>query len=292
MIDAASLPNALNEQRFFGVSSQAAARFQRIEIPKQANFIWFTAIGPGGGGGRPTAAAATSGAGGGGSGGVVHGVFMARDLPKTLYALVYTGGLGATANGTNGGSAGLATWINTTPATVTQDTLLYAVGGGGGAAAGTGGSAGSAGPIANMRLASLAIWLNATAGQAGGAGSTTNGTEINVATSCFCSAGAGGGGSSGGAGGNQISNSVLYPTISGGANGGGGNGGVGASGIFLPRPFVCIGGAGGGGSTGANGGAGGSAGGYGAGGGGGGNGPTTSGNGGNGGDGLVIMRWW
>lgn len=285
MIDAASLPNALNEQRFFGVSSQASAFFQRIETPKQANFVWFTAIGPGGGGGRPTAGAGTTGAGGGGSGAVTHAVFMARDLPKTLYALVYTGGLGATANGTNGGGAGLSTWVTTNNSLATQDALVYAIGGGGGTAAGGGGIAGTASGIGSMRLASLALWLNATAGQAGAGGTISAGNSVQICVSNFCSAGAGGGGSaSDNNGGGQTSSSVLYPSIPASV--------VGQSGFIVQRPFICIGGAGGGGTTGATGNPGGNGGGYGSGGGGGGNGVTTSGNGGDGGAGLVIMRWW
>lgn len=289
MIDAphfSPLPNEIWIPGWAPANSLTA--FKKLHIPKAANMLWFTAIGAGGSGGMPGVGAAAVGAGGGQAGGVTHLIVSASVLPKVLYVLAGVGAVGATSPGA--GVFGTITYLSCQPLTNDEDCICRADGGQYGAGTGAGGSTGVAASIANMDMATQGTWI-ASAGQAGGAGTTTNGTAIAVATSLFISAGAGGGGSSGGTGGNQTSASALYPTISGGATGDN----PGGNGIILNRPLICIGGAGGGGINGAGSGAnrGGNGGGYGSGGGGGGNAASgVSGNGGNGAPGLLIMRWW
>lgn len=287
MIDAFDLPANTRQITYVGDAIVGLPPIT-IQVPKAAQFVFFTIIGGGGGGARPTAGAAASGGGGGGVGGVTHGLFMAKELPPELYGYISRRGAGGTTNGSAGGN-GLGVRLAAVSGTSTpnaRDILLFANGGGGGAAAGTAGSAGAAATAAGMMLSTYALWVNATAGQAGGAGATGTGGNVSIAVSNFCSAGAGGGGSSAGNGGGQISSSVLYPSMGSSATNG-------RWGYIVQRPFICIGGDGGRGfSDGTAGGIGGNGAYIGAGGGGGGNGTTTSGNGGDGGSGAIIMRWW
>lgn len=287
MIDARHLVGP-NEIWFTGWASNNTSEWRPIYIPKEANFLYFRIIAGGGGGARPNAAAATSGGGGGGASGVTHITMPASILPKVIYASIGLGGLGATANNTAGAN-GIASYLSCMPSTNDEDVIILASPGNGGAAAGTAGTAGAIAAIANMDMATHGIWY-AIAGVAGAAGAATNGSAVTAIVSTFITGGAGGGGSSAGTGGNITSASGLYPTLSGGASGDN----PGANGIWMPRPFICLGGAGGGGiaaaGTGAN--RGGNGGGFGSGGGGGGNATTTSGNGGNGAPGQLLMRWW
>jgi hypothetical protein len=287
VIDAFGIPNAPRQLVYVGGRS-ANLMPLTIQIPKEAQFVWFTVIGAGGGGARPTAGAAASGGGGGASGGVTHGLFMATDLPRVLYPGIQNISVGGTSNGSNGNS-GATTFISIVPSIspAARDTLLVARGGSGGQASGAGGTAASAAPIGDMSLATLALWLNTVAGQAGGAGAIGNGANVNIVVSNFCSGGGGGAGSNvaSSTGGRQVSSSALYPSLAASASDG-------LGGYIVQCPFICIGGCGGGGTSGATGFNGGNAAYIGAGGGGGGNGVTTSGNGGTGGAGAIIMRWW
>ena len=285
--DAKHLPGAPNELWIPGFSNSTTTGWQPIAVPLGAQMLYFRIIAGGGGGARPNAAAATAGGGGGGCSSVTSILIPANVLPKTLYCCIGLGGTGATANNT-AGTDGTASYLSCVPSANDEDVIIYANSGRGGAAAGTAGPAGAIAAIASMDMATHGVWY-AAVGLAGGAGATTNGTAISVANSLFISPGAGGGGSSAGTGGDQTSGSGLYPTISGGASGNN----PGNHGIWLPRPFICIGGAGGGGINGSGGSnTGGDGGGFGSGGGGGGNGTSNSGNGGNGAPGLLIMRWW
>lgn len=288
MIDAFDLPAKTRQITYVGTEVSGLPPIN-IQVPKDARFVFFTIIGGGGGGGRPTAGAAASGAGGGGVGGITRGLFMAKELPPELYGYISRRGAGATTNGGVGGN-GLGVRLAAVAGTSqpnAQDILLFANGGGGGRESGVAGSAGAAATAAGMMLSTSALWVNATAGQSGGAGAIGNGADVAIAASNFCSAGAGGAGSNvaSSTGGRQVSSSVLYPSLAASASDG-------LAGYIIQRPFICIGGCGGGGTSGATGFNGGNAAYIGAGGGGGGNGVTTSGNGGDGGSGAIIMRWW
>lgn len=285
MIDIGHLPAKIRQKIYVGTEVSGTPPIQ-IDIPLEATFVFFSVIGGGGGGGRPNPAAATSGGGGGGAGPVTHGLFLAKELPRKLYANISRRGAGATTSNTNGGN-GLGTYLSAIYSTTpnARDVFLMSRGGSGGNAAGGGGAGGAASTIADMALASSALWVVSGVGQAGANSSATNGGSISIATSTFCSGGAAGGGSTGGNGGGQTSASALYPSLPTSA-------GAGLSGYIIERPFICIGGCGGRGTNGATGSAGGNGAYIGAGGGGGGNGTTTSGNGGNGGSGAIIMRWW
>ena len=274
-----------------GWATDTTTQWRCLPMPRGASFVQFTIIAGGGGGARQTNGNTTGGAGGGTSG-VTFITIPKTHLPAQIYATIGAGGLGSTSSGV-AGATGTASYLSCVPSTNDEDVVIYANGGGGGSA-GTAGAAGAIAVIASMDMATLGTW-QAFAGQAGGAGTTLSGNDVNIAVSLFMSAGAAGGGaggaSTGNFGGDQVSSSELYPSLVAPNP----PGGVGPDGIFINRPFLSIGGCGGGGSTasgGGVGGPGGNGGGYGSGGGGGGAGSTTSGNGGNGAPGLLIMRWW
>lgn len=265
-------------------------------IPAGVTQFYMEVIGGGGGGGagrRGAAGSARGGAGGGGSGGRSWGYIRKSDLGSatTLDITIGAGGAGGaaqTANDTNGstGSAGGSTSIAiTSGATLMQATAGAANNAGTTTAGGAGGSIGGSQDIGNQ---------GGTGGLGAGAG---NG---NQNTTTYAGGVPGGGGGGGGIStGNAIDNGgtggIVRSTILTGAAGGASPGGAGVNGTASP---VVVG-PGGGGSGGASSitgvaGSGGVGGNYGAGGGGGGaslNG-NNSGAGGNGAQGVAVIICW
>lgn len=263
-------------------------------VPPNASFLYFFLVGAGGGGGRGLAAAASAGGGGGGSGAMTNALIPTMLLPSQLTVSVSSGGLGATADNTNGQVASDTRVFLYAPPSGSVDKgnlFLVASSGGGGAA---GGGAGSAGAVLTGFTAiwySLSNW-NSQVGVVGGTGQAAAGNAVVVNALLPITGGGGGGGSTTGGLGGGVTAQAGYrqiPAITGGAAGGAGNGGAGNAGVGVPRPWSGCGGVGGGGSTTLAGGAGGNAGWYGCGGGGGGCGLTASGNGGNGGPGYCLI---
>ena len=262
------------------------------QVPQNSTFLYVMLVGGGSGGGRASAGATTSGAGGGGSGAITKGILLTALLPKTLLVQVGRGGVGATANGTNGtagGSTGIFGYALPTGAVAVGNVILTALGGGAGGSLGLGGAAGAAFTTASGRWAgALANWTSQV-GIVGGAGATGAGVAVAVLASLPITGGGGGSGSTTAAIGGGITAQAGYtqiPAILGGASGGG----AGNNGMGVNRPWSGCGGTGGGSIAGAGtGGNGGHAGWYGCGGGGGGNAQTTSGNGGNGGSGYALI---
>lgn len=254
--------------------------------PSGAQAVEVICIGAGGGGasGRRSAANTTrAGGGGGGSGGLSRFIFEASALGATETVTVGTGGAGGAAR--------------------TTDTTDGAVGTGGGLSSfgvwlqATGGGGGQAGTGNTCPGGTAGTGLTSDGAAGGTGGTTTTGTSGSQAR---FSAGAGGGGhgiSSANNAGGGLNAGGAQPTFYAGTVAGGTagavNGGAGGAGNALGSGLPGTGGGGGGGGNpaGGVGGTGGAGGNYGAGGGGGGaslNG-SNSGAGGAGSGGLVVV---
>jgi hypothetical protein len=287
---------------FTGEKGALTSGFKAWMKPPGCKWIYILAVGAGGGGGRTSSAQTTTvGGGGGGSGSITRALFPAQMFPDIIYVRPGTGGVGATAQNTAGGT-GFNSYISIAPDITAQNVIFIFSPGGGGSASTTGGTGGA------ITVASSGIWINAgiftsVAGQAGSAGASlanTSGANVTyTGTGLFVSGGAGGGNGTGAGG--DITGSGPMPTISGGVGGGGGNAGRGRPGfndglLISPGlrtfPMLFSGGSGGGGGSSGNDGQFGGAGAYGSGGGGGGATraeSAASGNGGDGGDALIMI---
>ena len=285
--------------------------FQVWQKPHNAKFIHFFVLGSGsggGGGGQGPSATARRGGGSGAGGGHVNALFLANQLPDTLFINVGTGGAGGVglASGT-GGSAGALTYVMIYPDTaftatnvVLQSGDAAATGAGGGSGTGSAGVGstvwtGVGSIIWQMPLAiSYAGW-NGVLGQ-------TTAPPDNTLISGVTTGGGVGAGMNGATpqNGGSIIGFGTVPTINGGTttstltiHGSGGYMSTNPNSVGTTyQQLIFTGGAGGASSNLAAGGAGGN-GAFGCGGGGGGAGFTNLGGaGGRGGDGLVIITTW
>jgi len=299
MIDYFHIPNNLNHQVFFTAGDQNT--WHTWTKPRNAKFIFMTAIGGGGGGGSTTTGQVRGG-GGGGSSSISRLMVPANLIPDTLYISVGSGGIGGSTTGAAGQSGGIS-YISIIPSTgtpVAANVILAsgAVGAAGGTAGsgtdGTGGAGGTVFTSTNGILVSLGLFQS-VAGVQGANGSTGVGANITALASIPLTSGAAGAGRSvsSSAGGSIIGVGDIVPTISGGTAGA--NNGVAGfitirpnEMVSQPEPFISTGGSGGGSNTSGNGGNGGD-GQIGSGGGGAGSGSTGIASGGRGGDGVVII---
>lgn len=278
-------------------------------IPREANFISFTLVGPGGGGaGGVTGAITTSrrGGGGGGAGATTCSIFPSKVLPSTIFLYLPGGGSGGAAN-TSGTTSQAANVLTTVPISTTINVatlLVTAAAGALGNVSGAGGAGGAASTTTGYN--GLAIGRNSIAGATGSASGTAAATTNNTLTA-IVQGGCGGGSTNLGtafAGGalttgnvNNIFATSLTTSVISAA--GAINGGAGANGFdnFLNSkfniseyPFISTCGGGGGSIDSGTGGAGGFSG-LGSGGSGGGAG-TTGGRGGDGGASFCLIKWW
>jgi len=281
------------------------------QLPKGITMVNILAIGAGGGGGGGfTRTASPAQAGGGGGGGATGGVNRVM-IPKifltdSLIVSVGSGGSGGAGGnpavaGTAGGATSVAVNDSGTVGNAQTYLIIGASGGGGGnqataAAGGTGGSTTSTASAANINAKAALGEFVGRAGIAGGDGNATTNPLAGVYGTAVIplSPGRGGGGINAAnpgtsANGGSISGRGFVQDVAGGVA----PGGNGQNGMFMMKPFVCLGGTGGAShnaSDGGNGGAGGP--GCGGGGGGAGTSPRPGGTGGRGGDGLVIITCW
>jgi hypothetical protein len=258
---------------------QGSARIGSVAIPKSANFVYATIIGPGGNGGVGQSAAPGGGGGGGGSGGVGRALIPASVFNGVLY---YKVGSGGTAEAS-------AIFMNSDISINAGALITSNQGSAGGAGAAGGGAAGATAAAGSTLWPSLGLVLvGPTAGGAGGANTGTVGATVTTNFLPTTTGGAGGGGCTAAlnaAGGPVTYTSVYVYTLAGGVV----LGGAGNNGWIINNTMSGFGGSGGGSNFAGVGGAGGR-GAIGCGGGGGGAG-TTGGAGGIGGNGQ-IMLWW
>jgi len=279
MFDFSHLPQNATISEFIGPEISAWNK------PPNATFVFMMCIGAGGNGGVGNAISTGGGGGGGGSGGITQALFLASNLPNTLYVI----------------ERKLSTPPNifisnypSTESTAIANIFIIANSGnagnaGGGSSGGLPGSGGGSATVSSdMRLAAHALFLNTQAGRAGIAGSTTTASSQSIGSTIPILGGCGGSGNSNTGGGFTTDIPLLVPSISGGNPGGGPAG----NGLFINRPFLSVGGMGGGGASSIPGGKGGTAPGYGAGGGGGGAGATTTSEGGPGGPAYACIIAW
>jgi len=308
MIDYFNIATNIDTQVFFatgiGSGSNASGSWQTWTKPRNASFVFITAIGGGGGGGGAfTSASIRNGGGGGGAAAISKGIFPASLIPDILYVRVGTGGNGsAGANNGVSGATGKLSYVCVQPTSSNLDSDirnanilllsgLFFAQAGGNASTGIGGSGGTGGAAASVNalpLFSLGIiqGFTGTDGTAGSIGSAAVNNVIprNITT--------GGGGGAGGAalasvdGGSIVSQSIS-PTIGSRAAGFTALQPSGLVSNKYPMQFT----GGGGGNTNTNVGGPGGPGSYGSGGGGGTPDLVSGSNnpGGRGGDGLVII---
>lgn len=278
--------------------------FQKWNKPRGASMVYMNTVAGGGGGGGGFSGTSAGGGGGGACSGSVRFLCPAVFLPDTMYVQVGAGGKGGAADAA--GTAGLNSYILTSPTAVLPNIVCYSgVNAPGGGAAGTGAAGGTGGSVPTVAVIqpinNLGIWFGIVGivGAAGGA-PNANGTSVSAWGTRVHSAGAGGGGvtSTDRNGGDQNVSAILdmanqgyYPSVTGSVAIGGRSGAInGGGGVNRLLPFFNSGGSGGATLDAGTGGIGGK-GGYGCGGGGGG-GSTTGGAGGDGGDGLVVIISW
>ena len=219
--------------------SQVGHATGSVAVPSGVKAVYVRVIGaggPGGGGAWATSGASASGGGGGAGGGCAQHLFLASDLPSTIYYQAATGGSGGAAgaaagdNGSDGNGnaqAGIS-WIGSS-ATTNTNGPWYLIGGQGGS--GQGGQVGAA---------------TTGGGSAVGGSNPPAFTSMNGGTGTTGGFGAQPGGVQGGVGSGSASGSPDPYNCAGGGGGGAGNGTVaGAGGIGLSGP----GGAGAGGSV-------------------------------------------
>lgn len=298
MFDFSHLPNNASLWEFpyqgsFGAPAGISTNMP-WEKPSYARFILIMAIGGGGGGsggGVGTAGTSRSGGGGGGSGALTVALYLAKDIPSSIYVTFGTS-TGQGADG-DGGSAGASVRCGSYRGSAIAARYIWSDGGVGGSTINPGNGA-PATTAANATMLSHALFWTSVAGRAGTF--ATNGLPSNtsIGTASPILGGAGGGGVLTGAptvfNGAGFTSEIpaIMPSIDGGLASSALNA---SSGVRLP--FVSVGGAGGGANNNGPGGRGGNGVGYGAGGGGGGAGVT--GQGGRGGDGgpayACIIAW-
>lgn len=259
-------------------------KFQVWRKPRGCALVEVLCI-AGGGGGGGGANSATAGGGGGGAGAVSHYLFLAADLPDTLYIWVGRPGPGGAA-GVSGGIGGFSLVLSSPDATAAGARFCWAnTGGAGGGTSGTAGTGGVVAVATDTPLGQIALFQRFYGGQAGAAGAT--GAQPTAVTPDGLTVGGGGGSGNGAFDGGDIAAIGPIPKIPGGVYPGGNGGALIQQ---LPIHGMFFGGTGGasGDPAGVVGGAGGN-GGYGCGGGGGGASSAGGGAGGMGGPGLVIM---
>lgn len=264
--------------------------------PRNCKYIYIYLLGGGGGGGRGVGGlsnANRSGGGGGGSSAFSTGLYLANQIPDTLYIRVGTGGFGgglARAGGTVDGSL---SYVSVAPNTTSINILLQsgdvAPTGGSLATAGTAGVVWSGAILSNLGLVTIEAGQNGASGAAGLVGNSITPTTTTTGGA------SGGGASSAGVsfGGGSILSQGYFVGVPGGSLNNEGGGGYSSSipslNTSVYQPFLFTGGSGGGANSGGGGARGGSAS-YGSGGGGGGAGALSSGGfGGDGGDGICVI---
>lgn len=227
MIDYFNIATNIDTQVFFatgistGASTITSGSWQTWTKPRNATFVFITAIGGGGGGGGAFSDGVNfNGGGGGGSAAIAKGVFPANLIPDVLYIKVGEGGAGS-AGGGNGisGNPGQLSFVcvqSTSSYTDTQirnSNILLLSGifpaqAGANAGLGAGGSGGSGGANVSENsfpLFSLGI-VQGFAGTAGTNGGTGTGAVAAITPTTITT---GGGGGAGGAAAANVAGGII-----------------------------------------------------------------------------------
>jgi hypothetical protein len=242
MIDYFNIATNIDTQVFFatgistGSSTVTSGSWQTWTKPRNATFVFITAIGGGGGGGCAFNDGVNfNGGGGGGSAAIAKGIFPANLIPDVLYIKVGEGGAGS-AGGGNGisGNPGQLSYICVQPTSSYDDTqirnsnilLLSGISPatvGANASSGGGGSGGSGG--ANVSENSLPLFslgiVQGFAGTTGTNGGTGTGAITAITPTTITTGGGGGAGGASGATvlGGLINSQSIVPQISSNSSG-------------------------------------------------------------------------
>ena len=229
MIDYFNIATNIDTQVFFatgistGSSTVTSGSWQTWTKPRNATFVFITAIGGGGGGGCAfTDGVKFNGGGGGGSAAIAKGVFPANLIPDVLYIKVGKGGAGSAGGGNNiSGNPGQLSYVCVQPTSSYDDNqirnsnilLLSGIfpaqaGAGANAGLGAGGGGGSGGaPVSqnSYPLFSLGI-VQGFDGTAGTNGGTGPGAVASITPTTITT---GGGGGAGGASGTTVLGGLI-----------------------------------------------------------------------------------
>jgi hypothetical protein len=260
--------------------------------PPNCRLVFMLVIGSGGGGSGGVTGGSVAGGRGGGSGGITQALYLASDIPNTLYVRMpdgATGGSAGSPGGSGGGGANPSVRNTATLPASPLNVLIIASG----AFGGTTSSPGTGGPAATTTDApylSKSIYFASAAGNSGGSSSSgSSGTDRSIGTTSPILGGCGGGGKTatlaffGGTFSSEIP--LIVPSIPQSVQGINGSQGY-------RLPFLFLGGCGGFSSNISNGGDGGHACAFGGGGGAGGSANTLGGSGGNGGPAYICIIAW
>ena len=223
MLDFSHTPQGADVQRFVGPrDANSSFVWQRPRGVSMAHIFCLSFGGNGGNGFVSAAGAAAGGGGGGGSSNQSALVIPLLLLPERLYV--------------HHSSTAGASWVGLDPSPAVQAnaTLVFATAGANGTTAtsslgAAGGTASAAPTMSQMPLSGLGFSIagaanqsSVVAGQPGGAGGSTVGTDVEIPVTGLCATGGSGGGGHGtttGSRGGQIYSvsASFYTTISGGA---------------------------------------------------------------------------